>query len=352
MEETSQPKTSILEVAWNRFAQYDAASQKRKKSQYTLRKWVYYVSVLATFFAILSSVFPQFLPTWDAKWETAIKITLIILPIVSSILTAFTGKFYRGTDWLVLRAGAEQILKEIYTFRTILQKTDKRRRTWLEGRLRDIQMQVYTGLNGEMVLEAYNEQVPPLHKDGSPRKDPGFKDLTAEEYYDIRLRDQLDWHVKRVNKMQRDRIALQVWILAVGGVGAFLAAMGGNFGLWVALTTSIATALVGWQEIQSLDMTVRNYSKVIIDLTSITNHWKQLDDDEHTKKEFYGIVKDTETVLWNQNLEYIKSMQEAFESSKMEEEDVVNQILKTGEDNNPQSPGPVAPVTTSESGSG
>lgn len=324
--ETQQPKLSILEVAWNRFAQYNHASNARKRSQFSLRRWVAIIGVLATLVAIISSLYPEPDPVWRA-WT--IKITLILLPILSSVLAAFANKFTRGTDWLVLRAGAEQVLKEIYQYRTILQKTDKRRRTWLEKRLREIQTQVYTGLNGEMIIEPYKGTLPPPYSNGTLRKDSGFDDLDAGEYFKYRVSDQLNWHVSRVNSLQRDRVRLQVLILASGALGAFLAALGGVFGLWVALSTSLTTALTGWQELRNLEMTVRNYSKVILDLTGVSDHWNQLDEDERTKKEFYRMVKETETVLWNQNLEYVKSMQEAFENTKMEEEDFVQQTLQS-----------------------
>lgn len=325
MEEV-KPVPSILEVAWNRYAQYSIASNNRKKSQFSLRRWVATLSVLATLFAIISALFPEEEPAWRAM---TIKVILILLPILSSILAAFANKFSRGTDWLVLRAGAEQVHKEIYLYRTILQKTDKRRRSWLEKRLREIQTQVYTGLNGEMVLEPYTGKLPPPYSSGSQRIDPGFDDLDAAEYFKYRVNDQLNWHISRINRLQRDRITLQILILMSGALGAFLAAMGGIFGLWVALATSLTTALTGWQELRNLDMNVRNYSKVILDLTSVSDHWNQLDANERTKKEFYRMVKDTETILWNQNLEYVKSMQEAFENAKMEEEDFVQQTLQT-----------------------
>lgn len=346
MEETPQTKASILEVAWNRYGQYNSAALRRKDSQQKLRWMVALLSVLATLIAIISSLYPEPEPAWRA---ILIKVTLISIPIISTTVAAFANKFYRGTDWLVLRAGAEQIMKEIYQYRTILQKTDKKRRSWLENRLREIQLQVYTGLNGEMVLPPYTGKLPPPYASGDPRRDPGFEDLTAEKYYELRLRDQLQWHVGRVNRLQSQRVRMQVLILLSGAVGAFLAAMGGVFGLWVAFATSLTTALVSWQEFRNLDMNVRNYSKVVVNLSAVSDRWNHLDDDERTKKEFYRMVKETETVLWNQNLEYVKSMQEAFENSKMEEEDFVKQTLRSsGEDDDENSPLPFSPVSDSE----
>lgn len=352
MEEV-KAKPSILEVAWNRFAQYNLASNAKKKHQLALRRWIATLSVLATLVAIISALFPETAQPWQSM---TIKVVLILLPILSSVLAAFANKFSRGTDWLVLRAGAEQVLKEIYQYRTILQKTDKRRRAWLEKRLREIQNQVFTGLNGEMILEAYKGPLPPPYSNGTPRPDGGFEDLDADAYYKFRVSDQLNWHTSRVNSLHRDRMRLQVLILMTGALGAFLAAMGGQFGLWVALATALTTAMTGWQELRNLEMTVRNYSKVILDLTAVSDHWNQLEDNERTRKEFYRMVKDTETTLWNQNLEYVKSMQEALENAKMDEEDFIQQTLQSGgasnDDDQPQAvvmPG-AAPATTEGAG--
>jgi hypothetical protein len=270
-------------------------------------------------------------------------------------MAAFANKFYPGTEWLVLRAGAEQIAKDIYEYRTILQNEPKRRRSVLENRLRDVQNQVYKGLKGEMAIEPYKGPLPPPYDDGSPRADPGFDDMDSEEYFKLRVTDQLNWHTKKVIKAQKERIRLQVWILLVGAAGAFLAALGGMFGgsfsLWVALSTAMTSALIAWQELRNLDMIVRNYSKSVLDLTSISDHWNLLDKNER-KREYYRMVRNTEQVLWNQNLEFVRFMEEAFENAKLDEDadSIVNQTLKTGGVNREDSPDePAAPAADSSS---
>ena len=48
--------------------------------------------------------------------------------------------------------------------------------------------------------------------------------------------------------------------------GSFLAAMGGALSLWVAVTAAIASAYIGWSELRNLDDTLKNYSKVVLEL--------------------------------------------------------------------------------------
>jgi hypothetical protein len=323
MDSTPENKQGILEVAWKLYAQFDAASNKRARIKDRLNIWIAIIGLLATLFAILSSIYPHTYPPIGA---IVINILLIILPILASILAAFTNKFFPGGRRLILRAGAEMVQKEIFQYRTILQKTAKRRH-WLENRLREIQIQVYNGLNGEMILEPYAAKLPPGYDGSDSRSDPGFNDLTVEEYFNFRVKDQLDWHVKKVNRIERQRIFLQALILLSGGVGAFLAAMGGSFSIWVAFATALTTALLGRQEILNLDKTVRNYSKVILELTTISNHWNNLEKRERSTKEFFRIVQATETLLWSQNVDYIRSMQEVLESSKSDEADLINKTI-------------------------
>ncbi|NOH02224.1 MAG: SLATT domain-containing protein [Chloroflexi bacterium] len=265
--------------------------------------------------------------------KLALQILLIAAPILASALAAFTSKFFATGDWLIARAGAEETLKDIYLYRTILQGNPGRRE-WLEKRLAKIQRSIYRGMNGELVMEAYKGVVPPPPRFDSkyPNSDPGFKDLTGDEYFKYRLENELNWHVKKINQKQRERTRLQVLILLSGAAGAFLAALSSTnstLALWVALTASITTTLLGWQELKNLDLVVRNYSKVIMELSIISDHWKNLEAEERTKTEVYRMVNSTEDVLWSRNVEYIKAMQEALkESSPDEEASLINRVIQ------------------------
>jgi hypothetical protein len=318
----TEDKTPILNVAWNRFAHFDAIANERTGGYTRLRRWIAILGVLTTLFAVLAQIYPKEFP---AILGVAVKIVLIALPIISSILAAFTNKFFGGGDWLVMRAGAEQILMEIYKYRTILQKSPDRR-VWLEKQLADIQQQVYRGMGGEMVIKPYKGPIPPYDDPTDPTDDAGFSDLTGEQYFRFRVESQLAWHMKKVNQFQNERVRLQIFILLAGGAGAFLAAL--DFSMWVALTASIAAALIGWQELRNLDERLKNYSKVVLELMAISDHWQNLTDLERTEAEFYSMVENTEKVLWSQNVEYIKSMQETVTKVGKADESLIDDVLK------------------------
>ena len=321
---TDQITTPILKLAWERYSQYDAFAVKRNGSQLRLRRWVAIIGVAATLFAIIVQIY-GFRSNDILSW--VFKVLLILAPISGSILAAFGTKFYGGGDWLTLRAGAEEILKEIYHFRTILQDRPDRR-AYLENRLQEIQRQVYRGMNGEIVMQPYEGKLPPYYYSNDPYSDPGFKDLDGQEYFKYRLQNQLGYHTYRVNKYQRERISASMVYPGGGRRRSISRGARRRIQFVGRVTASTTTALIGWQELRNLDATVRNYSKVILELTIISDHWNNLGLEERTDSEFYQMVQSTESILWSQNVEYIKSMQEALTAAKSGEENLVDQVLR------------------------
>ncbi len=325
--ESEKPKPApILELAWLRHADLDLAADRRTKAFYNIRKLIAWLGVLATLFAIMTQ-FELFENTQSLQ-GVIIKVLFIATPVLASIFAAFATKFYSDGSWLIYRAGAEEIKKEIYLYRTI-QPKDKRRRDELERRLGEIQRQLFRSLGGEFAFEGYKGPLPSNYKPGNPESDPGFHDLTGEEYVKYRLKNQLDWHNNRINQRKRERRWMTIYILVVGGLGALLAALGNEYALWVAFTASIAAALLGWQELRNVDQTIRNYSKVVMELTLLYNHWQNLEPEERTAKEFELMVRSSERILAAQNREYIRSMQDALQEANLEREArLINQLIK------------------------
>ncbi|MCB0103215.1 MAG: SLATT domain-containing protein [Anaerolineales bacterium] len=322
METETQEPTPILQIAWTRFAQMDAYSTKRTKIHTLFRRWIAVLSVLATFFAVITTYFPSDQPS---LLGVVLKVFLIMTPILASALAAYGSKFLSSGDWLVARAGAEEILKEIYMYRTVL-KNSAHRNVWLENRLVEIQRSVFRGLNGELTIPPYEGYLPPHYNQQDAYSDPGFHDLPGDEYFRYRLESQLGWHVRKVNKYQQERVRLQLFIILSGVAGAAFAVF---IPLWTALAASFTAVLIGWQELRNLDSVVRNYSKVIMELSILFDHWRNLDRTSQTDAEFFKMVRSTEDILWGQNVEYIKAMQEALKESDLEEEaSLINQVIK------------------------
>jgi hypothetical protein len=330
--ETETKKTApILEIAWTRHANLDSAALRRTKSFYGIRKWITWLGVLATFLAITTELLDQN-PNASPVLKLVVKVLLVSTPVLASALAAFTTKFYSNGHWLVYRAGAEEIQKEIYFFRTILQK-DPTRRAYLEKRLAEIQRQLFRSLGGEFAFEGYQGQIPSNYYPQDPNSDPGFHDLTGEEYFKYRLEQQLAWHNRKINDRKLERRRMTLFIIFAGALGAVFAAWGEGLGLWVALTASITAALIGWQELRNVDSTIKTYSKVVMELTILYDHWHNLEPEERTDAEFYKTARACEEVLWSQNMEYIKSMQEALQDAGLDQEaNLINRVIKESVD--------------------
>ncbi len=328
--ETSKP-APILNIAWTRVANLDAISKKRTRGHYRVRRWIGILGVLATLFAILTETFFNENPS---LLGLVVKVLFIATPAAASAVAFWANKMFSNGDWLITRAGAEEIQKEIYFFRTILQKKASRR-SYLEKRLEEIQRQIYRGMGGEFSFETYNGPIPPNYYPDDPNSDPGFADLSGEEYFNYRLANQLAWHNKEINEYKVERNRLTALILLSGTLGTILAAIsaaGGALGvlsIWVAFTASITAALIGWQQLRNIDVIVRNYSKVVMELTVLYDHWINLEPEERTNAKFYKMVRRCEDVLWAQNTEYIKSMQEVLKDHSLDEEaGLINRVIQ------------------------
>src|SRR5512145_3145124 len=175
---TTQDSSQPLEMAWQHFAELDANALELTRRHMTLRRWVAWLGILATLFAILTDTFASGM---TATAQLVMKFVFVITPIAGSVLAAFINKFYGGGSWLVMRAGAEHILKEIYIYRTILQNSPGRR-SWMNGRLATIRRQVYKGLGGELALKPYKGKLPPYYSPEEPDSDPGYNDLGGDGY--------------------------------------------------------------------------------------------------------------------------------------------------------------------------
>jgi hypothetical protein len=342
MEAETTKNNPILEIAWQHHADLDLAADKRTKGFYDIRKIIAWLGILATLFAVLTQQFflefnilePPETPPFANYFAVGflVKLLFIGIPVLASIFAAFATKFYSNGSWLIYRAGAEEIKKEIYIYRSILPK-DKSRRDYLEKQLAEIQRKIFRNLGGEFAFEGYKGPLPSNYRKNDPTSDPGFHDLTGDEYVKYRLKHQLDWHNGRINRRKRERRWMTIYILSVGGLGAVLAALGGFLAIWVAVTASVAAALLGWQELRKVEEIIKNYSKVVVELSILYNHWQNLEPEERTAQEFEKMVLGTERILWAQNREYIRSMQEALREADLEKDAAfINQVIKESAD--------------------
>lgn len=336
METETTEYAPILDLAYKRAANFSAHSRRRKDGFYDARLWIAILGVLVTLIAILVEIYPNLFG--NVTLPIGLQLLFIATPVFASTLAAFASKKYANGDWWVTRAAAEEIKKEIFYYRTIWPK--KKRDDMLENRLKEIQRQVFRALGGVFSLEEPKEKRGTKNKSKEPAsqavqkpkpaRDTGYSDLTGDEYFKYRVEHQLNWHNDKINQLKRERDRMTVLILAVGALGTVLATLGSTqassqssigWGIWVALTASITSALIGWEQLRGNESVIRNYSKVVLELSILRDHWLNLPPKKKTEEaEIKNLVGKCEMILWAQNMEYIKAMQDVLKDNNLDEQ--------------------------------
>lgn len=313
-----------LETAWQRYAQLETSASAASRQYLRLRGSSIILSVVATLLAIL--IFQ--IDSGASPLGEVLRASLILVPIVIAVILVFAYKLQQGQYWQVLTTGAEEIKKEIYLYRTLL-RGQATRHHWLSERVTAIQRQVIEVVGGNLELAPYTSNIPPDDCPEVQNGDRGFSDLLTDEYLHYRLEAQLKWHSQEYERLYATRTSLQIGIFALAGLSAFVAGLADSLEIWIALTTSIGTALGLWQEVSRLDTAVNNYNQLILELNLIRDRWQSLSPEERTGEEFFKLVIATEKVLWSQYNQHITQMRQAVTDLHAKASDLLTEVLNS-----------------------
>lgn len=335
MSNQNAPISPILESAWKRNADYGNTAKHQKKQYYRLRRWVLIFSIIATTLAILLENIRIWFPEFPVPVIRFLQVILILVPLIGSGIVAYINTFKQGQQYLSMRAGAEETLKYIFLYRTVMQGNIKRNQ-WLNNRLADVQREVHRSLGGDVVLKPYSgKHINPRYYPDSPDADEGLADLDSAEYIRVRLESQRDWHIKKIQEHHQARVRLTISILLFGGLGALFAGLDIIFAgaaVWVALTTAVSTAFTNWQQLLGVEAIIPNYSKVILELNILHDYWLSLSSSEQTQAEFYKLVRKTEKVLWSQHVQFISAMKESMDEAEAEQEKIIEDAIEMSQE--------------------
>jgi hypothetical protein len=336
MEAEASKQDPILELAWQSYANLDLSASRRAKGFYDTRRRTVWLGILAILLAILTQQYFSDLTNPDFPFENfpyyatlgiGARVFFISVSILAAGFAVYATRAYSASSWLIYRAAAEELQEAIYIYRTILPK-DRSRRAYLKKRLGEIQQAVMSNLGGEYSLDEYKGPLPSSYRRNSPNSDPGFHDLTGEEYVQYRLKNQLDWHNHKIIQRNSERSVMNFSIVTVGVLGALLAALGGFFTIWVALPISVMSALLGWQELRKVDETIKNYSDVVVQLSKLYSHWQDLTPEERTLREFEKMVLGCERMLRTPDRQFIRSRQGSLREADLERDAAfINEII-------------------------
>jgi len=308
-----------LETAWQRYAQLKTKASEVFQLYQNLRLQAIAFSLLAILLVVIASTDNDWLTPLMAKGLTG---SLVLIPIVALVTFAISRKFQQGEYWQVLNAGAEEIRKEIYLYRTLLLGQGGRHQ-WLNERITAIQCQVIESIGGNFVLKPYTGTIPPEQPNG----DSGFADLLADDYLYYRLEAQQQALAEELTKLQATRTNLKTGIFLLGGISALLPVLSLNYSIWVAFTLALATALTLWWELCRLDERINQGNQLILALNLIRDRWQSLTPQEHTGNEFFQLVLATEKVLWSQHNLTLVQMRQAVGQLQNPSRDLLVEIL-------------------------
>ncbi len=309
-----------LMQAWEVFADYDLNAILQQKRFGKLQLAILILGVVGTGLAVLQQVYAPKdgnqvrLVSWTQgpRHWWLIHYVLIALPIVLTVLITAANRFKQGSKWLLLRAGAEAIKREIYRYRARAKDYQKNPEQLLSKRVEDItQRTMRTEVNLSGLLPYDRSKGFPPWMYATKGGDDGFSYLTPDRYVELRLGDQMSYFKKKSVKYDRQLRALSWLIFIIGGVGTYLAAI--NQQAWIAVTTAVVTALGTYLAYRQTEATLTKYNQAATDLANVKAWWNALSADEQSQQaNIDSLVEHTEQVLQSELDGWIQQMQNSL----------------------------------------
>ncbi len=308
--------TNSLKQAWERFAIYDACAKRQQKTFLRLQMFIIILGVLGTFLALLYTTLKYNNGLVGLGWLNSVfYYTILVIPISASILLASSNRFNPGNKWVLLRASAESLKREIYRYRcrsgiySEARTAKTSREVKLANRLEFISHQLMQTEVNLAYLPGYTGQIPP--ENGAAAGDEGQGFLTPDSYVAYRLLDQLNYFRRKTKGMERRLTIMQWLIYIVGGTGTVLAAIG--FELWIALTAALVTAFATYLQYMQTESQLVKFNQAVTDLENIRAWWTALSIEKQADQDNIDLLVDsTEKILEREHAGWAQQMQDAF----------------------------------------
>ncbi len=311
-------RDTTLRLARERYAVYDENAQRHQSDFRRIQFWILLLGIVATALALTQA---QLAKTFGKVgwWESElVRYAIVLMPIAISVLVAVATRLKQGNKWVLLRAGAEGIKREIFRYRAGSREYGDGKRL-PEAVLAD-QVETITRRLMRTDVNVSALRIPKgasgeIRRTGS---DDGLSELKPEQYLALRLDDQLRYYRSRTVALEKKLKYLCWLIYGFGGVGTFLAAAGAQ--LWVAMTTTLVGAFTTYLEYQQIENTLTQYNQAATDLANIRSWWSTLSDEEKEDHATYSIlVENTEKVLQSELSGWVQKMEDALARLKAEQ---------------------------------
>lgn len=316
-----------LHHAWEEFARLDLNAGRQQRSFRRLQLLILALGVLGTALALTHTQVGD-----GSAAADVLRYGVIVVPIAVAALLAAANRFNPGNRWVLLRASAEAIKREIFKYRTqgdrygrgVDAQTPEAALAVRVAAIRQELLQTEVNLAG---LLPYRGPLPPPF--ATDRLDDGFSALTGRQYLAVRLNDQLGFFERSAARLDRQLRRLQWGAYILGGTGTLLAAIG--FELWVALTTAVVTALTTFLGYQQIENTLTKYNQTAAGLAGVRDWWTALPPTARSHEDNVDrLVENTETILAGEQAGWVQHMSEAFADLKAQRQGDVERSEKLG----------------------
>lgn len=300
----------VLKQAWERFATYDKNAGRHQKEFKTLTTRILWLGFLTTLAAIILTWVTTSGPDLDNIALQILRWTVIALPILTSIGISIFNRRKSDNKWLLLRGGAESLKRKIYAYRALAPYEPRQQLMELEQEVENVSQRLMRTEVNESALTIYEGSIPPKMY-GAAETDDGLSPLDPDRYIEIRIGDQVSFYESRTNQKEEALRYFQVAILVAGGLGTFLAAIGGE--LWVPLTTAAVTAITSYLLSEQLQETIVRYNQNKTDLQNVEIWWRALSPTDKEKPEnIKKLVNTTEDLMIQEVKGWVQNMQDAL----------------------------------------
>jgi hypothetical protein len=321
---------ATLRSAWERFAVLDMNAILQQRTFRRLQASVLLLGLAGVVFAVVKSVLkPE--PAVDRAdgVERAFYYAVLIIPIVVSVTIAAGNRFKPGNKWLLMRAAAESIKREIFRYRTrVGDYRHADREAVLALKVEDVTRRLARTEVNTAALKAYDGTIPPVVF-AAEAADNGLSQLSPKRYLVIRVADQLHYYRKSALKLHRALVAWQGAILVLGGLGTLLAAL--NQSVWVAVTIAAVTAVTTHLGYRQLEATLTTYNQMATDLENVKGWWQALSPDEQADPvNVDKLVDHGEKILESELDGWAQKMQDALATLRKDQEEVAKQRDTSG----------------------
>jgi hypothetical protein len=253
--------------------------------------------------------------------DLILRLIVILLPLAASFFLAVETRLKLGSKYLVLRGAAEAVKRGIYSYRALRGKTNDSSEITLPttsqglaGHLGKISKLLADSDVNEAAFVPYGGPIPP-NMFGAEEYDDGFSELDPETYVKVRIGDQLKFYTLRTNEYEKRIRRLQIWMLILGGLGTFLAAVGAQY--WLPLTAAIVSSATAFLEYQQLEQILTKYNLTKSSLESVLADWQARSEKEREDpKVIQNLVRDVEAILESENQGWVQYIQQAQEPVK------------------------------------